>query len=210
MKEQKENLIRYWKENNVISDEKVIEAFRKIPRENFVLLENLHETYGDYPLDIGFNVTISQPTTVVIMLEALDVKKGNKVLEIGTGSGWTAALLSVLAGNKGNIYTTEIIKELVESAKKNLKRLKIKNVKLLHYDASKGLKKYAPYDRIILHAASEDIPGEVIKQLKINGIFIGPIGNQYGQNLIKITKKRNKIIRENLGDFIFVPLKRKH
>ncbi len=206
---QKESLVKYWKSENTVKDEKVIDAFMKVPRENFVLPENLHEAYGDYPLDIGFNVTISQPTTVVIMLESLDVKKGNKILEIGTGSGYTASLLSVLAGNKGKIYSTEIVKELADFAKRNLKKLKIRNVKVFHHDGSKGLERYMPYDRIILHAAAEDIPEEIIKQLKNNGIFIGPIGNQCNQNLIKITKKKNKVIKENLGDFIFVPLQRK-
>ena len=209
MEKDKNSLIKYWKNENAVRDEKVINAFKKIPRENFILKENLHEAYGDYPLDIGYNATISQPTTVVIMLESLEVKEGNKVLEIGTGSGYSSALLSVLVGNKGKIYTTEIVKELSEFAKKNLKKLKIKNVKVFLEDGSNGLIKYAPYDRIILHAASECIPDEIIKQLKNNGIFLGPIGNQYSQNLIKITKKKNKTIKENLGDFIFVPLQKR-
>ncbi len=210
MEKDKNSLVKYWKSENVVKDEKIISAFMKIPRENFVLKEDLYQAYGDYPLDINYGATISQPTTVVIMLESLDVKKGNKVLEIGTGSGYSSALLSVLVRNEGKIYSTEIVKELAEFARKNLKKLNIKNVKVFHCDASKGLKKYSPYDRIILHAASEDIPNELIKQLKDNGIFLGPIGNRYSQNLIKITKLKNKIVKENLGDFIFVPLKRKY
>ena len=209
MERDKNSLIKYWKNENVVRNEKVISAFMKVPRENFILKEDLYQAYGDYPLNIGFGATISQPTTVVIMLESLDVKKGNKVLEIGTGSGYSSALLSVLVGTKGKIYSIEIVKELTEFAKNNLKKLRIKNVELLHYNGSKGLKKYSPYDRIILHAATEDIPEELIKQLKNSGIFLGPIGNRYSQNLIKITKLKNKIVKENLGDFIFVPLRNK-
>ena len=209
MEKDKNSLIKYWKSENVVRDEKVISAFKKIPRENFVLKEDLYQAYGDYPLDIGFGATISQPTTVVIMLESLDVKKENKVLEIGTGSGYSSALLSVLVGNKGKIYTTEIVKELADFAKNNLKKLRIKNVRLFHIDGSMGLKKYTPYDRIILHAGSEDIPDELIKQLKDNGIFLGPIGNQYNQTMVKIIKKGKRLVKENLGDFIFVPLRKR-
>ena len=167
----------------------------------------IHEAYGDYPLDINYGATISQPTTVVIMLEALDVKKGNRILEIGTGSGYSSTLLSILVGNKGKIYSTEIVKELAEFAINNLKRLKIRNVEVFHHDGSIGLKKYAPYDRIVLHAATEDIPEDLIKQLKNNGIFLGPIGDRYNQVMIKVMKKGKKLIEENLGDFIFGPLK---
>ena len=186
MKKQKENLVKYWKGNNVIRDEKVIEAFMKIPRENFVLNENLHEAYGDYPLDINYGATISQPTTVVIMLEALDVKKGDKILEIGTGSGYTATLLSVLVGNKGKIYSIDIIRELVYLAKNNLKKLKIKNVKIIHEDGSKGLKKYAPYDRIIVTCACKEVPKPLIKQLKDKGILLIPVGSRHVQQMMNV------------------------
>ena len=143
------------------------------------------------------------------MLESLDIKEGNKILEIGTGSGWSTALLSVLAGNKGHVYSVEVVKELVDFARDNLKKLKIRNAKVFHTDGSKGFKKYAPYDRIILHAASDDIPEEIIKQLKNKGIFLGPIGNQYNQTMVKIVKEGKNINKENLGDFIFIPLKKK-
>jgi len=207
MDKQKNNLIKYWKDENIVKHDSVIKAFKKIPRENFVLKKYKKESYSDCPLDIGFNVTISQPTTVVIMLDNLNVEKGNKVLEIGTGSGYTAALLSVLVGNEGKVYSVELIKELVDFSKKNLDKINIKNIEVFCGNGIKGLKKYATYDRIILHAAAEKIPNKLLEQLKNDGIFIGPIGKYYSQNLIKITKKKNKFIEENLGDFIFVPLK---
>ena len=198
------SLIKYWQDSKIIIDKRVLEAFKKVPREDFIP-ENLKgEAYGDYPLNIGYGQTISQPTTVMLMTQSLEVKEGNRVLEVGTGSGYQAAILSILVGKKGKVYTTEIIKELYKFAGKNLKSYK--NVKVYNVDGSQGLPRYKPFDRVIVTAAAPKIPDVLIKQLKSNGIILAPIGI-YEQDMIKITKKGKKLIKENLGGFVFVQLK---
>ena len=142
------------------------------------------------------------------MLQALELKKGDKVLEIGTGSGYNAALIQEIT--KTTVYTTEIIASLIKLAKNNLKKAKIKKVKIFHYDGSKGFPKFKPYDKIIVTAACPELPKELIKQLKIRGILVAPIGSKFSQQMYKITKLKNKLKIENLGNFIFVPLKGKY
>ena len=206
----KEKLVEYWLNNNIIKDKKLIEAFLAIPREKFIREENLDEVYGDYPLPIGYGQTISQPSTVMIMIQALELKKGDKVLEIGTGSGWNAALIAHVIGNEGKVYTTEIIGELALFAKENLKKLNINNVEVLAIDGSVGYKKQAPYNKIIVTAACPDIPKPLLKQLKMNGILIAPVESFLCQKMVKITKLKHDFKKENLGAFSFVPLKGKY
>ncbi len=201
----KKSLLRYWKDSKLIKNDKLLKAFEEIPREKFVLDDLVDKSYDDNPLPILGGQTISQPTTIMLMLDALDLKKTDKVLEIGTGSGYNAALISKLARN---VYTIEYVKELYDFAKENLKKVNIKNVTVIHGDGSKGYEKEAPYDKIIVTAASPDIPSPLIEQLKENGILIAPVGyNQQQQKMIKITKEKGKLIREDLGDFAFVPLR---
>jgi len=200
----KQSLINYWLYSKTITDRKVINAFKKIPRENFLPKPLKEYAYEDRPLPILKQQTISQPTTIMIMTQALDLKKGQKVLEVGTGSGYQAALISELIGKNGKLYTLEIIKELVKFSKENLKNLK--NVKVIKGDGSIGYKKEAPYDKIIVTAATPKIPKQLIKQLKINGILVVPVGNIYSQRMLKIIKK-DKLIKKDLGEFVFVPLK---
>jgi len=204
----KKSLIDYWKKGKVITNKKVIEAFRKVKREDFIPKVLKDRVYEDNPLEIGFGQTISQPTTVMIMTQALNVKEGDKILEVGTGSGYQSAILSVLVGKNGKVYTTEIIKELYELSKKNL--IPYKNVKVFNIDGSQGLKSYKPFDRIIITAASPRIPENLIEQLKLNGILITPVGDRYNQEMLKIIKKKNKLEIKGLGDFLFVPLKGKY
>lgn len=206
----KEELIKNWISSSTIKDKKVIEAFRKIPREEFVEEARKEESYGDYPLPIGEGQTISQPTTVAIMTQALELQEGHKVLEVGAGSGYQAALISEIIGQKGKIISTEIVPELAELAKKNVKKLNLKNIEILHHDGSKGYAKDAPYDRIIVAAASPKIPRPLANQLKEGGIIIIPVGNMLEQVMVKGRKKSGKIVEEQLGDFIFVPLKGKY
>lgn len=196
----KSSLIKFWKENFNFSEE-VIKAFKQVPREDFVLPEYKHMAYIDNALPILKGQTISQPTTVMTMTNELEVKKGQKILEIGTGSGYQAAILSKLVGPKGKIFTTEIIPELIELAKKNLKNYK--NIKLIHSKKELGYKKEAPYDRIIVTAGAKEVPKQLLTQLKSKGIMIIPAGQEDVKNLLKI--KNNKI--ENLGSYVFVPLK---
>ncbi|MBN1644862.1 protein-L-isoaspartate(D-aspartate) O-methyltransferase [Candidatus Woesearchaeota archaeon] len=200
----KQDLIDQWTKLKMITNKRVIDAFKKVKREDFVVKEYLKEAYEDVPLPILQLQTISQPTTVVIMLQALDVRPGMKVLEIGAGSGYNAALLSILVGKKGRVYTTEIIPELADFAKNNLK--KFKNVKVYQSDGSAGLPVHAKYDRIICTAAARTIPRPLIDQLKEGGIIVIPVGPKYGQKMVKGVKKKGKLETISLGDFMFVPL----
>jgi protein-L-isoaspartate(D-aspartate) O-methyltransferase len=203
-----ENLINYWKSTGIVKDKNLLEAFRLVPRGQFIRKEYLPEVYTDHPLPIGSGQTISQPTTVMIMIQALDLRKTDKVLEIGAGSGWCAAIMSKLAKK---VITTEIIPELAEFAKNNIRKAAIKNVEVINCDGSHGYKKEAPYDKIMVTAACPEIPKPLIIQLKDSGILIAPVGSiYYGQNMIKLTKKTTGPEEENLGSFVFVPLKGKY
>lgn len=200
----KQELIDYWKNKNIITNENILKAFQEVKRENFVLLEYKDSAYEDVPLPIGHESTISQPTTIMIMLQALEIKENQKILEVGTGSGYTAALISRI-NTKGKIYSIDIIPEVIEFAKNNLKN--IENIELFCKDGKQGLKEFAPFDRILINAACKEIPKELISQLKVNGILVAPIGPEYQQKMIKITKEKDKLKEEYLGDFVFVKLK---
>ncbi len=205
---EKSGLVRYWRSSGMIRDERVLDAFMKVKREQFVLKEYVDSAYADIALPIIEGQTISQPTTVMIMTQALEVKEGMKVLEVGAGSGYQAALLSNLIGARGKVYTTEIVHGLVEFAKRNLRGYK--NVEVIESDGSLGLKGPAPFDRIIVTAAAPCVPQELTKQLKNGGILVIPVGDLHMQNILKIKKKNNKShTTENLGNFMFVPLKGK-
>ena len=199
----KQNLLNYWTRTGIVKNQELIKAFKKIKREDFVL--NKEEAYLDIALPIIKGQTISQPSTIMIMLESLELKKEDKVLEIGAGSGYNAALIAEVV-KPATVYTTEIIPELVEFAKNNLKKAKITNVKVLNTDGSKGLLKYSPYSKIIVTAACPEIPQPLISQLKNNGILVAPVGS-YSQEMLKITKKNNKLIKEDFGSFVFVKLR---
>lgn len=202
----KENLLEYWIGNDIVKNKKIIQAFKKVKRENFVLPEHKENTYDDIALPLIKGSTISQPTTIMIMLEALDLKPGNKVLEIGTGSGYTAALISEIIGPEGKVYTLDIIPELIELTKKNLENSR--NIEILLKDGSEGLKEFAPYDRILVNAACKEIPNTLVKQLKTNGTLVLPLGPEYHQKLVKFTKEKTRLKEEILGDFVFVPLQK--
>lgn len=200
----KKDLLESWENSCLITDEKLLSAFKKIRREDFVLKEYRDQAYDDTPLPILKNQTISQPTTVMLMLQALELKKNDIVLEIGSGSGYNAALISDIA-KEGKVYTLEIIPELHEFAKLNLKYFK--NVETILSDGSIGLKEHASYDKIIVTAASPKIPEKLLEQLKIDGILVVPVGSQSHQDMLVITKRKDKLDIKNLGSFIFVPLK---
>lgn len=202
-----DKLIEYWENSGIVKNKNIIEAVRAVRREDFILKHHKDEAYGDYPLPLMEGQTISQPTTVVIMLEALELEESQKVLEIGTGSGWNAALIAHIVGEKGFVYTTEIIKQLVDFAKENLKKTNLKNIEVIYTDGSQGYRKEAPYDRIIVTAACPKIPDVLVGQLKEKGIIIAPVGGFFGQRMIKGRKKGENLITHSLGYFNFVPLK---
>ncbi len=204
LESQRKSLIEELKQEG-IKDKKVLDAILKIPRHLFVQKEFIDQAYSNYPLPILSSQTISQPYTVAFMLESLELKENDKVFEIGTGSGWNACLIAEIC-KKGEVITTEIIPSLVKFAKKNVKKFNFKNIKLLNIDGSQGYKKEAPFDKIIITAACSEIPEILLKQLKNNGILVAPVGSEFSQSMMIIKKKDRKIIKEDLGDFIFVPL----
>ena len=187
-----------------IKSQKVLNAILKVPRHMFVPQEYLSLSYENEALPIGYGQTISQPYIVALMTEALNLQGNEKVLEIGTGSGYQTAILAELALE---IYTVERIKELLEEAKKRLRVLGYNNVYFKLGDGTLGWEEFAPYDRIIVTAASYDIPEPLKEQLKDGGIMVIPIGGRDFQYLYRITKKGDNFYRENLGGVRFVPLK---
>lgn len=186
-----------------IKDKRVLEAMSTIPRELFVPPECRHLAYEDRPLPIGYDQTISQPFIIALMTEALELKGDEKVLEIGCGSGYQAAILAKLARH---VVTTERIKPLAEAAKSLLERLGFNNVEVHLAEETLGWQKGAPYDAIMVTAAAPRVPPDLLAQLKIKGRMVIPVGSRYLQELYKITKHRTKNTIENLGGCRFVPL----
>ncbi len=188
-----------------ISNPLVIRAMEKVPRHMFVSEGSIHRAYDDTPLPIGCDQTISQPYIVAYMTQALRLVGGEKVLEIGTGSGYQAAVLAEIARE---VYTVERIEKLAKQAEKNLSSLGYKNVHVRVGDGTLGLEEFSPYDAIIVTAGGPKIPDPLIKQLKVGGSLVMPVGEyRYGQTLVRITKGvNNKINREELVDVLFVPL----
>jgi len=205
----KQDLINNWKKNYNFSP-RVLAAFEKVPREEFVLPGHKIMAYEDVALPYLCGQTISQPSTVMIMTEALEVRAGHTVLEIGTGTGYQSAILSQLVGKKGKIISLEIIPELVNAAQKNLQKSKINNVKVILSNGTNGYAKYAPYDRIIVTAGAQDVLEILIDQLKVNGIMLIPVGPCNTQQMLKIVKLKNgNLDIKELGDFIFVKMRKK-
>lgn len=185
---------------------KVIDAMNIIDRKLFVPEEYSDSAYVDTPLPIGYGQTISAPHMVGLMCEYLELTEGDKVLEIGTGSGYNAAVMSVLVGKNGWIYTMERIPELAERASERLEQLGIKNVTVVVGDGKNGLAEYAPFDKIIVTCYARKIPERLTKQLKINGIMLIPIGDEFVQVLNKITKQEDNLKIERLSYVKFVPM----
>lgn len=190
-----------------IQDQKVLDAILQVPRHFFFDSTFIDRAYEDKAYPIGEEQTISQPFTVAFQTELLEVKKREKVLEIGTGSGYQAAVLAALGAR---VYSVERIKKLHIQA---TKRFKIYNPNIRNYfrDGYKGLAEFAPFDKIIVTAAAPSIPISLIEQLKLNGILVIPIGNNSAQQMLKIIKvsAENDFIQENHGTFRFVPMLRK-
>ena len=186
-----------------IHDKRVIEAMKRVPREAFVLEEYRYAAYDDRPLSIGFGQTISQPFIVALMIQALELKGDEKVLELGTGSGYEAAILAELVRH---VSTVECIPELAESAKRVLQKLGYSNVEVHLASKTLGWMEGAPYNAIIVSAGAPSIPQMLLGQLAWGGRMVIPVGSRWQQELVKITQCRegNKI--ENLGGCYFVPL----
>ena len=196
-------MIRYQIKGRGIRDERVLSAMSSIPREIFVLEGEKDNAYLDCPLPIGMGQTISQPFMVALMTQCLSLIGSESVLEVGTGSGYQAAILSKLAKM---VYTVERFNNLADRAQKILKELEIKNVKVIVGDGSKGLKEYSPYDGIIVTAGAPEIPKSLIEQLNEKGRIVIPVGNSFSQDLLLGIKEKSKLKITNYGGCVFVPL----
>jgi protein-L-isoaspartate(D-aspartate) O-methyltransferase len=205
LKSNRERLIHNLIHDGHIKSENVKNAFLDVPRENFIPENKKMYAYSDRPLEIGNGQTISAPHMVAIICEALDIQKGEKILEIGAGSGYHAAIVSKLIGKNGHIYTIERFEKLAKFAEKNLKMTGIKNVTVTTGDGSMGLERYSPYDKIYVTCAAPKIPNPLIEQLKDGGLLLIPVGSLYC-DLQLIEKKSGKTNIKDLGACVFVPL----
>lgn len=190
-----------------IRDPLVLNAFREVMRHEFVPGDNLREAYGDHPVPIGEGQTISQPYMVALMTQCLELTGNEKVLEIGTGSGYQAAVLSRLANQ---VYTVERVASLAERATGLLKKLGHDNVEVKVGDGTLGWPEYAPYDGIIVTAGSPDIPPPLIEQLAEGGRLVIPVGGSWSQSLAVLEKRGGEILRKDVCGCVFVPLIGKH
>ena len=190
-----------------VTDPDVLAAMRAVPRHLFVEQGYQKEAYGDYPLPIGEGQTISQPYIVAKMTELAKVRKGIKVLEIGTGSGYQAAVLAQLGAE---VYSIEIVEALAKIAKKNLEASGYRSVHLRTGDGYKGWPEMAPFDAILVTAAPEEVPTPLIEQLKIDGRLVIPVGKRHllggGQELLLMTKTAKGLTKQSIFPVAFVPM----
>ena len=186
-----------------IRDERVLAAMARVPRERFVLPGSQHSAYEDMPLPIGLEQTISQPFIVALMTEALELTGKEKVLEVGTGSGYQAAILAELARL---VITTERLPALAEAARNVISDLGYTNIEVHVAEGTLGWQREAPYNAIMVTAGAPRIPVDLLAQLAIGGRLVIPVGSRYVQELYKITKHRKKNTVQNLGGCRFVSL----
>ncbi len=186
-----------------IRDERVLDAFGRVPRERFVPIELQRYAYEDRPLPIGEGQTISQPLMVAIMTQALTLRGDEKVLEVGTGSGYQAALLSLLARE---VVSVERISELAESAARRLEAFGYTNVRVYLAGDELGWPEGAPYDAITVTAGAPEVPQPLVDQLAMNGRMVIPVGSRQLQHLVRVTKSDRGVTLERLGECRFVPL----
>jgi protein-L-isoaspartate(D-aspartate) O-methyltransferase len=187
-----------------ISDQRILNAIDSIPRHVFLDSSFLEFAYEDKPFPIGSGQTISQPYTVAFQTELLDIKKGDKVLEIGTGSGYQACILSEMGAK---VFTIERQRKLYQKTKTFLSNIGFRMIKCFYGDGFKGVPAFAPYDKILITAAAPEIPDDLLDQLKPNGLLVIPLGSGDIQTMIRMTKQKDGTITEDhFGAFRFVPM----
>ncbi|MFH1379125.1 MAG: protein-L-isoaspartate(D-aspartate) O-methyltransferase [bacterium] len=186
-----------------ITDQRVIAAMKKLPRHEFLPKEKQHLAYDDHPVQIGFGQTMSQPYIVALMSELADISEHDRVLEIGTGSGYQAAILAEISKE---VYTIEIIPELASRAEETLTELKYSNITVKAGDGFFGWPEHAPFDAVVVTAAPSNIPQPLLDQLKIGGRLVIPVGTYPYQELKKIIKTEDEIIEDTIIPVLFVPM----
>lgn len=202
--EQRKQMVELDLKQRGISDTAVLNAMLKVPRHEFVQARHLNVAYADMALPIKENQTISQPYIVALMTESAHLKSTDKVLEIGTGSAYQAAVLAEIVAE---VYTIEIVKDLAEEAAERLARLGYDNVKTRYGDGYQGWKEAEPFDAILITAATPKIPQPLVDQLKIGGRLVLPLGNLHrSQNLVVLTKKKDGLHKEFITGVVFVPM----
>ena len=202
-RQSRRDMVEYQIKNRGVTDNRILDAFRKIPRHEFVKEPYLVEAYMDHPLPIGNGQTISQPYIVALMTEQLHLKGDEKVLEIGTGSGYQAAILSELARE---VHSVERVPELADQAGQNLERLGITNVKIHVGDGTLGWPQEAPFDGIIITAGTPGMPEGLVDQLADNGRLVAPVGSRWRQMLELWIKQGDNVEKEAVLPVVFVPL----
>ena len=203
----RERMVKSQIEDRGVRDSRVLDAMREIPRHLFVPPGFREAAYQDRPLPIGSGQTISQPYIVAVMTELLHLGKSDRVLEIGTGSGYQAAILSKLAKD---VVTVERLPEIAEHARNLFESLGIGNITVIVGDGTEGYGPRAPYNGIIVTAATPDIPGPLVAQLAEGGKLVAPVGSRDLQQLVRLTRRDGRVAREEFGGVVFVPLLGKH
>lgn len=213
MIDEREKMVNRLSESGYIKTEKVRKAMEAVPREEFIPASNRPYAYLDQPLPIGEGQTISAPHMVAMICEILELEEGMKILEIGTGFGYNAAVVAQIVGKKGNVYSIERINSLAETAKDNFQRTGLgENITVVVGDGTNGYPEEAPFDRIYGTASAPALPEPLRDQLKISGIMLIPVGEQhYFQDLVYIKRKsEDNYERKSIGGVAFVPMIGEH
>lgn len=206
-----DELVDHLKAEGVIFSRAVEVAMRAVDRRDFVPRSFHRDAYLDHPLQIGYGQTISAPHMVAIMAEELMAAPGQKVLEIGTGSGYHAAVMAGVVGPEGHVFSVEVVPELANFSRQNLEHAGVRNVTVIEADGSIGLSDRAPFDRIYYTCSAPTVPQQVLGQLGPEGLLLGVVGPKYStQRLIRFRREHDSVTQEPLTYCIFVPLIGKH
>lgn len=201
-------MVRGLEQRGYIESPEVKEAFSSVPREEFVPSKVKKEAYADRPLPIGRGQTISAPSMIAIMLEVLEAGQGQKVLEVGTGSGYNAALLGEIVGVEGRVYTIERLESVAKTGRRNLEERGYDQVEVIVGDGTRGYEEEAPWNRILVTACAPEVPNPLVGQLKVGGKLAAPVGSHYMSQTLLVVEKvgEGKTEVERHGSCAFVPL----